>query len=509
MITDYINAVGHLWKLVLSVAVLVGLFLFRGPIAAFINRLRTIRLGANELQTEEEESQEEDTGGDQKPEDESTSRIDEELAEDSEADDAFARMYKALQESDLERAEDAYQEYRATAEPDEVDQFDAVYLYLRYTVASDAQALTKLRGIASDSASKARVLELLGRCYLSSKDYSKARGILVEARDAADELHAARLTAQIADCWNKEGDPNEGLSEVIKMLVEVESADAKVHLYKSLASVYQAKGWEVMRAIALEKALQFAPRDTELRFNAAYSQREANLVAAAISNYDTLLTFQPNDRSALNNLGVACKGVGLPFRSVDFYQKAADEENSLAMANLAHLLMEAGFHEQASEELSRASELTDPHENVSRTKANLEARKRKELEKWDDLLETGVQHQQFLRDFAEASLEGDTEVGFYGKWRLPSGEVCSVESDEGRMHLEFNHEGKKRRLEAGVRNRSAEGMLLLWKKEWYHREGRFEDEVRALAAVSSDGRTLAILGLSDSWKVIKMSRITE
>ena len=48
--------------------------------------------------------------------------------------------------------------------------------------------------------------------------------------------------------------------------------------------MYQAEGSERMRAIALEKALEFAPHDTDIRFNAAYAQSKANLSAISITN---------------------------------------------------------------------------------------------------------------------------------------------------------------------------------------------------------------------------------
>ena len=223
----------------------------------------------------------------------------------------------------------------------------------------------------------------------------------------------------------------------------------------------------------------------------------------------TLLTFEPKEAGTLNNLGVLCKSVGLPFKSVDYYKKAADEDHTLAMANLAYLLMDAGFHHEAAAEILRANQLPDSHENVASMKAQLEQKRREELEKWDDLIEVGIQQQQFLRQFAQASIEQTTEDPFFGPWRLPNGEICPVERDGSRVCLEFNYDGKKRRFEAGVRNRSAEGRLLVWKKEWYQNEESFQDEVDALATVSSDGTTLSILELSDSSTVIQMTRISD
>ena len=119
-----------------------------------------------------------------------------------------------------------------------------------------------------------------------------------------------------------------------------------------------------------------------------------------------------------------------------------------------------------------------------------------------------ARQQQFLREFAQASIEETTENPFLGTWRLPDGETCSVEIDGTRVCLDFSYAEEKRRFEAGIRNYSAEGKLLLWKKEWYQDEGSFQGGADALAAVSSDGTTLSILELSDSSTVLQMTRIS-
>lgn len=358
MTADALNALGQLWKLVLSIAFLVGLFLFRGQIAGFIDRVKSIKVGDKELQANDKVGQnEKDTTVSQQVQEESAADVDEGLAEESRTtDNALVTMFRAFEDSDFTRAEQAYEEQRAAAQPDdEQREIDAIYLHLRYTKAADSGALAKLRELASHRPTKAKVLYWLALCYWYTKDYSKARKVYIEARDSADEVYAAQLTGDIAKCWAKEGSPDQGLEEVIIKLREVEKDDAKVHLYKSMASMYQAKGSERMRAIALEKALEFAPRDIDIRFSAAYAQSQAKLSAVSITNYDTLLTLEPKEGLSLNNLGVECKGVDLLFKSVGYYRKAADEGSTLAMANLAQLLMDTGFRDEAADELSRAS----------------------------------------------------------------------------------------------------------------------------------------------------------
>ena len=512
MNADTLNALGQLWKPILALALLIGLFLFRGPVAGFIKRLKSVKVGDKELQaTDKVEPSERDVAVSQQIQEESVADVDEGSVEASPTTgDAFSTMIGAFEDSNFTKAEHAYEEYRAEAQfDDERRDIDAFYLHLRYTKAADSGALAKLRELASHTSTKANVLRWLARCYWRTKDYSKAREIYTEARDFADEINAAQLTRDIADCWAKEGNPDQGLEEVILKLREVEQADAKLYLYKSMASMYQAKGSERMYAIALEKALEFAPNDKDVRFSAAYAQSQAKLSAVSITNYDTLLTLEPKQAVSLNNLGVECQGLGLRFKSVDHYKKAADGDYTLAMANLAYLLMNMGFYKEANDEILRASQLPNPHENVASAKAELEKRRREELDKWASLIEIGTRQQQFLREFAQASIEETTEDPFLGPWRSPNGETCPVERDGSRVCLEFSYAGERRRFEAGIRNCSAEGKLLLWKKEWYQNEGSFQEGVDALATVSPDGITLSILELSESSAVLRMTRISD
>ncbi len=512
MDAETLNALGQLWKPILALAFLIGLFMFRGPISGFISRLTSVKFGDKELQANDKVEQNDgDATVSQQVQKESVADVDDNssVEEPPITGNAFMTMIDAFENSDFTMAEQAYEEHQAKLQPeDDRHEFEAIYLYFRYTKASDSEALVKLRELASHKSTKAKVLYSLARCYWSTKDYSKAREIYTEARNTADEVYAAQLTGNIAECWEKEGNPDQGLEEVITKLQEVEKADAKVILYKSMASMYQAKGSERMRAIALEKALEFAPNDTDIRFNAAYAQSQANLSAVSITNYDTLLTLKPKNAISLNNLGVECRNVNLPFKSVDYYKKAAQEEETLAMSNLAYLFINAGFYDEAAAELSRAGQQPNPHENVASAKAELEKRRREEQDKWTNLIEIGTRQQQFLREFAQASIEATTKNPFLGTW-LFNGEICSVESDGIRVCLEFNYEGKKRRLEADIRNCSAEGKLLLWKQEFYQTEPSFQEESDALATISSDGTNLSIFELSDSPTVLRMTRISD
>ena len=511
--TEILNALGELWKSLFALAFLLFIVLFRKPIGRFVDRLRTVKIGDKELQAtneveeeEEKKKEEKDTAANQQIQEEPATALSEGVPENT-TDSAFDTMIKAFNDSNFELAKQAYEDLRAAQKEENSVEIDASYLYLKYTKAGDSSSLDTLRELAANSSAKARVFFWLGHCYWFTKDFSLAREVFTEARESADEFFSAQITDQIAQCWIKEGNPDQALEEVINKLREVGKPESKASLYKSLASVYQANGSDRMRAIALEKALEYTPRDTDLRFNAAYAQSQAKLSAMAISNYDTLLTIEPKAPFALNNLGVECKGLGLLFKSIEYYKKAAGEGNTLAMANLAYQFIYSGFHSEAAEELSRASQLPDPHENVTSGKAHLEKTRREESEKWDNFIDVGARQQQFLREFAQASIESSTQNLFLGTWRSPYGDICSVKSDGIRICLEFKKNGTRHNFAAQIKGFSAAGELQLWKKEWYQEEGSFQRKNDALATVTSDGENMSILELSNSSTVLRMTRV--
>ena len=217
MDADTLNALGQLWKPILSLALLIGLFLFRGPVAGFINRLKSVKVGDKEFQANDKVDQNEThTTVNRQIQEDSATDDDDDSVEDSlttdNADSAFVTMIRAFGDSDFTKAAQAYEELQASAR--NLTMSGVELRPTTYTTAilwaADSGALDKLRELASHTSTKTNILRWLGHCYWSTKDYSKAREAYTEARDSADEINAALLTRDIADCWAKEGDPESG-----------------------------------------------------------------------------------------------------------------------------------------------------------------------------------------------------------------------------------------------------------------------------------------------------------
>ncbi len=88
---------------------------------------------------------------------------------------------------------------------------------------------------------------------------------------------------------------------------------------------------------------------------------------------------------AANNAGVEARSLDLTMTSVDYFTNAADQNNTLAMANMAAYLIDAGFEKQATDLLEKARQQEDVHENVDTCLGRIRKNRRIEIDKTEEL----------------------------------------------------------------------------------------------------------------------------
>ena len=113
-----------------------------------------------------------------------------------------------------------------------------------------------------------------------------------------------------------------------------------------------------------EYALELDPTNTSLRFEVAYAYAKADSPALAYWHYQKLVTQDDEHLSALNNLGVAASNLELEIEALWRYKQAEKRGETLATANIAWKLINAGFVEEARERLETAQDADDVHRNV-------------------------------------------------------------------------------------------------------------------------------------------------
>lgn len=130
-----------------------------------------------------------------------------------------------------------------------------------------------------------------------------------------------------------------------------------------------------------------------------------------------------------NNLGVQYQRLDMPGKSIESFNRAADLNVTLAMANLAQRYLQEGFIEDARKMIKRANDLSkddiEVHGNVGYAKNQLDGKVNEENERERKMLLEAEKEREFRVIYTEAFL-CDTTVQlkqFTGIWVTPWGDI--------------------------------------------------------------------------------------
>src|SRR3989339_49016 len=155
----------------------------------------------------------------------------------------------------------------------------------------------------------------------------------------------------------------EGKSDAYNFLeTEINNASKnqlKGNLYKQFAESKKKSAGDDLKLFEeyqnlRKEAFKYLPNDKELLFSIAYDYSEKNEQKKSIYYYKTMLRIDPNNNSTLNNMGVAYERLGIINKAILFYKKAAEQKSYYSMGNLAIMLTNAGFFEEAQDWVNRA-----------------------------------------------------------------------------------------------------------------------------------------------------------
>jgi hypothetical protein len=149
--------------------------------------------------------------------------------------------------------------------------------------------------------------------------------------------------------------------------------------------------------------LELQPENDTLRGDIAYKYSTLSDMSLDLLHYTSI---DPSDRSGTqwNNLGVAYARSGIPAKAVMAYEHAIEMNETLAMSNLAHKHLAAGFVSAAKELCKKA--LGEPTYDDAVVKALTAATELpvEEDKKEAAILDEAREKQRFLRDLGKAAL---------------------------------------------------------------------------------------------------------
>lgn len=372
-----------------------------------------------------------------------------------------AMIREMLSNGHTERAEDLYQSALQTEDVDEQYRIQAIQLHLRVQ-RGDVDALTSLRNLAEElretsSQTAPMAYNLLGLGLKDGSSHQQAIRAFETAAELAstDEERAQYLTSAAETLFSSDY-RDRAFSTIVNELNKASDVSAQATLYTALADLHGKAKNELLRAAALQKATEYSPNDTQLRFNAAYSSSEVNLNDLTVMHYQTLLRFQSHHPMTYNNLGVTFGELGMPTKEVDAYKRAVNDGETLAAANLANLYTKAGFSEEARAVLDEAQARDSIHPNVGSAIAALGQKEETESNTLDQVLSKAHKQQEFIRLFAEGYwCTPASDPHFVGTWELSTGAEATVHCHNNGLQIQWEVNIYTYEVKANAQNRGA------------------------------------------------------
>ncbi|MCX5643495.1 MAG: hypothetical protein NTZ17_02245 [Phycisphaerae bacterium] len=236
----------------------------------------------------------------------------------------------------------------------------------------DSAAFGKLKAMTDVNPNSPDVWQQLGQRYYEMDEFGSACDCFVQAFSLCDvslpanrELAASYLE-QKCRCLAKADRYTDALEELRALLHRREFEDQRHRILLSMAEIARDKGLQEDFLCYGEAALDANPLDTRLRFNVAYCYSELGYDKLAVLHYKKLVQIN-RDGVAINNLGASYAKLKLPGKSVSSYVMSAGMNKTIAMGNLAHDYLDAGFVQDARAQIEKG-------QSAAREGQELEAR---------------------------------------------------------------------------------------------------------------------------------------
>lgn len=501
---ELITAVGGLGMLVLGIALILAMILFRTEIKVLVRNLTNVKVkrGDTEFSINQAIKELEEIKEVQTKEEISAEKVASEssavLEQSERAGDEHPRgpMIEAFFAGNIKEGEAAYTKLQAD-ETDAVAKLknEALYLALRFRT-GDTSVFEKYQDLLKRSAGSkegcAAVNFWMAFSYQEAGNFDRAAQYFKVSQEMATSDQArADAVVHYVDCLFQGGQENEAYSAIMNSIVNTTEPAALSSLYAGLADLYHKAGIWDLRAIAFEKAIENKPNDYNLRFGAGYAYSQKEFESLAMLHYQALLRFKPDYSLALNNLGVQYKNLGMPIKAVHHYKSASKLGETLASANLANILISNGFLDEARTILNEAKQKDDAHRNVANAIASIAKEQQAEEDVEDRVLKAAREQQRFLSRFAEAYFaKSSVDLLLNGQWKFPNDTVVTIEQVGKKVQAQWTYQGTESKITGSVSNR---GAILDFKEGVYS-----ITTYQGYAYVSENGQQLFIMRIHEN-----------
>jgi tetratricopeptide (TPR) repeat protein len=260
--------------------------------------------------------------------------------------------------------------------------------------------------LAQENPNNSEVVRNLAFCYKEIGELKRAREkflSITKINSSKSEVVDAYI--QAARCIAEDGDMISAVEMLIKLLSDSSFTESRAEIYEGMAKILKDNNKIDDFINYAEVALESNPLNTRLRFELAYAYSDKGNDKLALLHYKKL-TDTVKHVSGLNNIGVSYGRLDLKAKSVKSYFKAADENETLAMSNLAFAYIDDGFIDDAQKLIDRAyglhSERIEVNPRIGDAQQKIKNLLKTENEKEEKILSEAKKESQYRVKYSNA-----------------------------------------------------------------------------------------------------------
>src|SRR3990167_6452215 len=507
------------WSGIVLVIAIICIGVFRKEISAFLKGVKQIKTKGLEVNTEQGKKENEESSKKEEL-DKEEERGEEKALEPKKVEepknlkDWRMEMIFATFDKNQTRADEAFKKIQElNSDPLSRKKDEILYLKFSHT-AGKTDAILRIKAFLTDAEVVYEANMALGFCYASSEDFENAAKFYSQALEKSkDEEEKAGAASQLSSSLYLDS-KKENAIKVLSDVLSIATNDAnKIKLYDSLAEIYEKENDHENRAFVLDKAVELKPNDTGLIFKVGYSYAESEYDELSLLHYKNARDINPEDAAVQNNLGVQYDNLKMPVKSILSYKKAEKLGNTLASANLAYRLMNAGFTEEAKTILDTAKTKQDAHPNVNFALSELPKRIEKEDEVEKGKIKFALNLRKFFLDFTEGKfIKSDKLSNVGGEWKSDGDTLFQLSVSDNKLTgmwkeklISYEYDWK---FEGDIVNNSS--VLMIYEKEYNFSKSEYEyrKKGKGFLFCTADGNTVKFVRIDDSFKSRKIYTLT-
>ncbi len=335
----------------------------------------------------------------------------------------FGRVIRLLNQGEFGQADEEFERFRSSLQDKPFDRWWN-YFYLRLkSVRGHTASLDQLKTVVQTEPQNVEARIELAHYYSNFKDHNGAVQILTDRLEEVPEESKAGMLRVAAEELAKDKQQEKALKIIRDLMSHLTDSKELRLTYMTLAEVAKSQSDRELESAALERALDFDPSDSGLRFRLAYLYGEMQKRHLSTYHYNLRLA-QGRDATALNNLGVAYGGLNLPGKQIEAFQRAG-EDFWLAKANLSHAYVDGGFlaeAEKLASEVTRADCDETARNRAISALSRISTIRSTEKETEEKILTEAKSERIFRSNYAGAFL-GSVTVPINGMFDTPHGQI--------------------------------------------------------------------------------------